>query len=180
MSIWSNVKSKIAFLDIEVNPNSEKIESLGLFMNEVCLKTTSISKIKDEILKYKPQFICGHNFIDHDKRFLSQTSFAAVFENVYIVDTLYLSMLLYPTQRFHKLEKPYKNELDIENQPLEDARLTNALFLHLDSKFEALDSRLKAIFVDLLFDEPHFNGYFVYKGLQKQNLNLYAEIKSPY
>ncbi len=173
----SKLKTKIAFLDIEVNPNNEIIESLGLFMEEVCLKTTSISKVKDEILKYKPQFICGHNFIDHDKKFLVQTSFGAIFENIYIIDTLYLSMLLYPTQRFHKLEKPYKNELDIENQPLEDARLTNALFLLLDSKFDALNSTLKAIFVDLLFDEPHFNGYFIYKGLQKQNLNIYAEVK---
>ena len=177
--MW-NLK-KIAFLDIEVNPNNisshtKGIESLGLLMNEVSLQTTSISKIKDEFLRHKPQFICGHNFIKHDKIFLEQTSFCEVFDSVEIIDTLFLSMLLYPTRRFHKLEKPYKNEIDIENQPLEDANLTQALFLYLDTRFDAMQGELRDIFVELLFDEPYFKGYFIYKGLYRQNIDVCAKI----
>lgn len=177
--MW-NLK-KIAFLDIEVNPNNisshtKGIESLGLLMNEVSLQTTSISKIKDEFLRHRPQFICGHNFIKHDKIFLEQTSFCEVFDSVEIIDTLFLSMLLYPTRRFHKLEKPYKNEIDIENQPLEDANLTQALFLYLDTRFDAMQGELRDIFVELLFDEPYFKGYFIYKGLYRQNIDVYAKI----
>ncbi|SFV88083.1 ATP-dependent DNA helicase RecQ [hydrothermal vent metagenome] len=52
-------------------------------------------------------FICGHNFIDHDQQFLEKTSFNQVLQQTQIIDTLYLSMLLFPNKDTHKLDKPY-------------------------------------------------------------------------
>jgi ATP-dependent DNA helicase RecQ len=77
------------------------------------------------------------------KSFLAKTSFNPVFEHTTIIDTLFLSMILFTNKKTHKLDKPYKTEVNIENQPLGDAEQTKELFLYLDSKFNDLDDKFK-------------------------------------
>ncbi len=43
-------------------------------------------------------------------------------------------MLLFPNKKTHKLLKPYKTTLNIQNNPLGDAFQTKALFELLDAK----------------------------------------------
>lgn len=169
--------NKIAFFDIEVNTTSKKIEMLGLLIDELKLSTTSVQKIVEDFNQKKPNFICGHNFIDHDKKYLSQTSFNPIFKDIKIIDTLFLSMLLYPNKKTHKLDKPYKTELNIENQPLGDAEQTKWLFNLLDKKFDTLDENLKKIFIALLSENEYFNAFFSYKNLLPDKINIYEIIQ---
>lgn len=169
--------NKIAFFDIEVNINSQKIENLGILIDELKVTETSILKIIESFNLKKPKFICGHNFIDHDKKYLSQTSFNPYFQNTPIIDTLLLSMLLFPNKKIHKLEKPYKTELSIENQPLGDAEQTKELFRILDKKYESLQQELKNIYISLLFENQYFNAYFKYKDLLNNHIDIYEIIK---
>jgi ATP-dependent DNA helicase RecQ len=141
------------------------------------ISTTSTSEIKDLFDKKKPQYICGHNFIDHDKKFLAKTSFNPVFEHTTIIDTLFLSMILFTNKKTHKLDKPYKTEVNIENQPLGDAEQTKELFLYLDSKFNDLDDNLKQIFINLLFENTYYKGYFESKNFTTKRIDIYEYLK---
>lgn len=169
--------NKIAFFDIEVNVNTQKIEKLGLLIDEFKTTETSIKKIMEDFDIKKPSFICGHNFIDHDKKYLSQTSFNKHLQNIPVIDTLFLSMLLFPNKKTHKLDKPYKTELNIENQPLGDAEQTKELFKVLDKKFESLSQELRDIYIYLLFENKYFSAYFQHKNLQNNKINIFETIK---
>jgi len=168
---------KIAFFDIEVNTTSKNIETLGLLIDSVKTTETSIAKIKNIFLQLHPKYICGHNFVNHDKKYLSTTSFNSIFEKIHIIDTLFLSMLLFPNKKTHKLDKPYKTKLSIENQPLGDAEQTKELFLLLDKQFDSLPFELKAIYTHLLHNSDYFQGYFFYKNFVNAKVELYEIIK---
>jgi len=168
----------IAYIDIEVVVNSGKIDRLGLFLNDIQKSTTSINDIKAILEQNLPNFICGHNFIDHDSKFLAQTSLNPILSKTPIIDTLLLSMLLFVNKKIHKLDKPYKTEVNIENNPLGDAQETKSLFILLDKKFSNSESELQDIFVSLLFDNKYFNSYFRYKNLASNNVDIYEIIKN--
>lgn len=168
---------KIAYFDIEVIENSGTIDRLGLLIDNTKEATTSISDIIDIFKQKQPKFICGHNFIKHDKFFLSQTSLNPIFNEIPVIDTLYLSMLLFVNKKTHKLSKPYKIELNIENQPLGDAEQTRELFLLLNTKFDSLDKELQNIFSFLLYKSKFFNGFFSYKALKIKDINIYNILK---
>jgi ATP-dependent DNA helicase RecQ len=163
----------IAFFDIEVNVTTKKIEMLGVFVEEKKISTESISDVKKLFEDHKPSYICGHNFIDHDQKFLADTSFNPYFKSVNIIDTLFLSMLLYVNKKTHKLDKPYKTEINIENQPLGDAEQAKELFKIFDKKFDGLDKELKKVFIDLLYEDKYFQGYFHYKDLKREDIDIY-------
>ena len=132
------------------------------------LKIANLQEIVEQILLEKPAFLCGHNFIDHDATFLKKSEFSQILANFMpdkIIDTLFLSMLLFPNHRTHKLEKPYKNEVNIENNPLQDCVATQALFEILDEKWEQTPLNLVQIWINLLSDDEHFKGFFAYKNL---------------
>ncbi|WP_060826913.1 RecQ family ATP-dependent DNA helicase [Sulfurospirillum cavolei] len=169
---------KIAFFDIEVNVSSLNIEKLGLVFDHVKVTETSVEKINDIFSAYTPHFICGHNFIDHDKVYLSKTSFNPYLQNIPIIDTLFLSMLLYPNKKTHKLDKPYKTELNIENQPLGDAEQTKELFNLLNRKFDALSQDLQNLYSALLSDNQYFSAFFKYRQFEYTQVDLYDIVKS--
>ncbi len=167
----------IAYIDIEVIINSGKIDRLGLLLNDIKKSTTSISDIKLVLEQNKPNFVCGHNFVDHDSKFLAQTTLNPILQTIPIIDTLFLSMLLFVNKKTHKLDKPYKTEINIENEPLGDAQETKSLFILLDKKFTTLDSELQDIFLSLLYNNRYFYGYFKYKNRVPVEVNIYDIIK---
>ena len=65
----------ILFIDLEVATNTSKIYAAGALYKDESYKGESISAIRDLYFKYKPEYICGHNFINHDKQFLVKSSF---------------------------------------------------------------------------------------------------------
>ncbi|SMN00051.1 ATP-dependent DNA helicase RecQ [uncultured Candidatus Thioglobus sp.] len=169
----------IAFLDIEVVTSNGKIDNLGYLSDKSAFESTSISRVKEACLNDDINFICGHNFIDHDKKFLAKTGFNPIFEKVEIIDTLYLSMLLCTNKRTHKLDKPYKDtQINIENQPLGDSEQTKALFDSLNQLFDKLDEDIKSVFYQLLKDDLHFSGFFIYKDYQFKSIDVYQQIQS--
>ena len=168
----------IAYIDIEVVINSGNIDRLGLVINDIQKSTTSINDIKSILEKNSPNFICGHNFIDHDKKFLSKTSLNTLLRTIPIIDTLLLSMLLFVNKKTHKLDKPYKTEINIENEPLGDAQETKSLFILLDKTFNNLEIELQNIFVSLLYNNRYFSAYFNYKNIVPTNINIYEIVSS--
>jgi ATP-dependent DNA helicase, uvrD/REP family len=81
-------------------------------------------------------------------------------------------LLPVPMRRTHKLEKPYKNEVNIENNPLQDCVATQALFEILDEKWEQTPLNLVQIWINLLSDDEHFNGFLPTKIFWQINLMI--------
>lgn len=167
----------IIFIDTEVGKSDEKIHEFGAVFKNDFIKTNEISKANAFLKRCDFEFICGHNYIEFDKKYLSKTILNESLKDKFIIDTLYLSMLLFPCKKTHKLNKPYKTTLNIQNNPLGDALQTKTLFELLDEKFDSLDPNLKQIFVNLLCEDEHFKRYFSYKNLKFKEFNIYEFIK---
>lgn len=155
---------KIAFLDLEISVTSRKIQDIGILLDELEYEQINIEQLKEIFIFKKPNFICGHNFINFDKSYLGNSSFNVFMQNMPIIDTLYLSLLLFPDKSTHKLEKPYKQEIHRENpqnSPLQDCKNTKNLFIYLNEHFEKLPQNLQDIFIFLLKDNEFFKGFFL-------------------
>lgn len=171
--------NKLAFLDIEVGTTNEKIDSLGYLSAQSDFKTNSITKVRKCAKVEGIEFICGHNFIQHDAKFLTQTSFNQILQEVDIIDTLHLSMLLFTNKQTHKLDKPYKDNLiDVGNNPLIDAENTKALFEKLNQDFDVLSENHQQLFCSLLKDNQYFSGFFSYKNIAEKPIDIYQQIEN--
>lgn len=170
--------NEIIFIDTEIGKNDKKLYEFGAVFKDDSIKTNEISKADFFLKKHSFKFVCGHNFIDHDGIYLSSTILNDNLKDKNVIDTLFLSMLLFPNKKTHKLLKPYKTTLNIQNNPLGDAFQTKALFELLDAKFNSLSNEIKQIFIDLLYENKYFNGYFVYKNLKPKKIDIYKIIKN--
>ncbi|MBC7565792.1 MAG: hypothetical protein H7223_02385 [Pedobacter sp.] len=94
----------ILYIDLEVTVNSSKIHTIGGLYKDESYKGESIGAVRDLYFKYRPEFICGHNFINHDKRYLVETSFNPIFATAKIIDTFFVSMLLFHDKLSHKCQ----------------------------------------------------------------------------
>ena len=168
----------ILYIDLEASTNSNKIHTYGVLYKDKNYKGSSLKEILDLYLKYKPNYICGHNFINHDKRLLEDTSFNPVFSKAKIIDTFFLSMLLYPTKLSHKLTKPYKTEAHIQNDPFGDCIATQNLFELLINKFNTFSLPLKTLLTTLLNKNDYFQGFFSFAEVKNQKIDIHAYFKN--
>ncbi|WP_194775450.1 RecQ family ATP-dependent DNA helicase [Pararhodonellum marinum] len=152
----------IGFIDIEVDPQSGKIFDYGAIKSD---GSSFHSGDFDDFSKFilNTDFVCGHNILDHDLEFLRQKG--AVFGKV--MDTLYLSPLLFPKQPYHHLVKDDKLQTDSLNNPYHDALKAKDLFFDELSAFESLDSEIQDIYHALLHDKEAFKGFFEFLDFRR-------------
>jgi ATP-dependent DNA helicase RecQ len=158
----------ITFFDIEVDPNSQKILDIGSVKSDDSKFHSNL--IKDfESFVSGSEFICGHNIIKHDLHFLSKIS--SSFSNIHykVIDTLYLSPLLFPTKPYHRLLKDDKIQTDELNNPVNDSLKAKDLFYDEVTAFGKLDELLKQIFYSLLHDKDEFKSFFEYISYSSQS-----------
>ena len=153
----------IAFIDTEVDPNSKKILDIGgVSYDGTKFHSPSLTEFKEFI--QPAEYLCGHNIIDHDKKYLDKwigTDFTGKYK---FIDTLYLSPLLYPEQPYHKLVKDDKLDPENLNNPYIDATKARDLFYDEMNEFQGLDNRLKSIYYNLLKDSEYFRHFFSFAG----------------
>ncbi len=145
----------IIFIDTEVSETDNKAYDFGAVnQNGEKLHTGSFSKFHAFISGTK--YLCGHNIINHDAKYIEAPADA-----IYI-DTLYLSPLMFPNKPYHKLLKDDKLCTDVLNNPLNDSVKAISLFYDEVSAFQNLDDELKQIYYMLLKDSAYFSGFFSY------------------
>lgn len=83
-----------------------------------------------------------------------------------IIDTLWLSSLIFIQHPYHRLIKDYK--IDKTNDPIQDAKLCLEVFQNCVEKFLNFDSKLQNWLYLLLYQTSQFRTFFSY--LQEQNL----------
>lgn len=106
------------------------------------------------------EFIGGHNILKHDLKYLAHLEL----NKKKVIDTLYLSPLMFPKRPSHKLLKDDKILSDALNNPLLDAQKSKDLFYDEVNAFNALDSDLKEIYLSLLKGTVEFKGFFEFLG----------------
>ena len=108
-------------------------------------------------------FVCGHNIIHHDAKYL----FGDVAHQWMLVDTLYVSPLLFPEKPYHHLLKDDKLISDQINNPVNDCEKGHDLLMDEVARWSTLSEDKKSIFATLLYGIAEFEGF-----LQFVNANV--------
>ena len=154
----------VIFADTEVSPKTNTVLDYGAAVDaNTSIHTNARGKFRDFLIKNSTgskRFVCGHNFVHHDAKYIRQELQDAQIDD--IIDTLYLSPLLFPNKPYHALVKDDKLQTDALNNPLNDAIKAMELFYDEVNAFYSLNELQKDIYADLLYQKEEFHGFFSY------------------
>jgi len=158
----------ITFFDTETDPKSKRILDIGAVKNNGAIFHSSSIKEFESFID-SDEYICGHNIINHDIRYLQNNHEIKNLQNKKAVDTLFLSPLLFPTKPYHHLLKNDKIISDELNNPVNDSfKAKDLLFDEIDA-FKRLEESLKQVFYLLLRNQNEFSSFFDYISYQCDN-----------
>ena len=84
--------------------------------------------------------------------------------NPTIIDTLFLSPLLFPKRPYHHLVKDDKLQVDELNNPVNDSMKARDLLNDEVAAWNSLSPGRQEIYYQLLYNKDQFNGFFKYVG----------------
>lgn len=150
----SNDASRYAFVDVEVGLKDKRIHDIGILRWDGAKyhsadKRAAISFLEDV------DFVCGHNVIHHDMKYLLGDEV----QRWQLVDTLYVSPLLFPERPYHHLLKDDKLMNEQMNNPVNDCEKACDLLMDEIAKWKALPVAQRFIYATLLRDVPEFAGF---------------------
>lgn len=144
---------KIAFIDLEIDGKG-RILDIGGVKNGLSFHSARIPEFAGFVSDC--DCLCGHNIIGHDIKYLKPF----LRKEYVLVDTLYLSPLLFPQKPYHKLLKDDKILTEELNNPLNDSLKAQSLYDDEAMAFKALDKDFQQLYYDLLNEDIHFSGFF--------------------
>ncbi len=170
---------KIVFIDIEVELNNGKIVDFGAVKAN---GSKLHSKSHEEFLDFvsAQNYLCGHNVIHHDLVYLSKVDKNSCLQSHKVIDTLYLSPLLFPQKLYHSLVKDDKLQTEELNNPVNDSQKAMDLLYDEVSAFNRLSSSVKQIYYTLLKEEEEFKHFFDFVDYNKSAKNLVKLIKKQF
>ena len=150
---------KHAFVDVEVGLRDNKVHDIGALRYD---GATFHKGSKSDLVSFLGgiDFVCGHNIVHHDAKYL----FAGLTVSWFYVDTLYLSPLLFPERPYHHLVKDDKLLTDQLNNPVNDCEKARALLADELTRWRALPERRQTIYSTLLLKEAEFQGFMLMAG----------------
>ncbi len=144
---------KTAFIDIEVGGRG-KILDLGAVKGDGVFHSARIADFVDFVSDC--EYLCGHNVIEHDLKYLRPF----LKRSHKVIDTLYLSPLLFPTRPYHRLLKDDKIDSEELNNPLNDAVKARTLYEDEVAAFGSLPESLQSLYYELTSGDIHFSAFF--------------------
>ena len=141
--------STIAFIDTETDQTGRRLLDVGGIRSDgntfhACVLSDFVEFLRGS------EYVCGHNILDHDLKYLDAQILEAGVKPGNVIDTLYLSPLLFPKKPYHSLLKNDKLQTDELNNPLNDSIKARDLFNDELSAFMKLDEDMKKIYFRLL------------------------------
>lgn len=168
--------SRYAFVDVEVGIKDHKIHDIGAIRCDGAVFHSANKYELSEFLK-GVDFICGHNIIHHDAKYL----FNDDNNRWMLVDTLYVSPLLFPERPYHRLLKDDKLVSEQINNPVNDCKKAFDLLMDEVACWHALPENKKTIFATLLRNVSEFKGFLEYvKAKEEKRSNLANLILTEY
>ena len=162
-------------MDLEVGVLDHKIHDIGALRHDGAVyhhvSRDGLLQFIDEV-----DFLCGHNIVHHDAAYL----FGEKSSRWHLVDTLYLSPLLFPERPYHKLVKDDKLLVDQANNPVNDCEKARDLLFDELAKWEALPENTRRVYSSLLKDKKEFEGFFRFAGDMPEADNLPDLIRETY
>lgn len=167
--------SHYAIVDIEVGLKGHRIQDIGALRYDGAIFHKAS---KEELFEFldDTDYICGHNIIHHDAKYL----FADRTCRQILVDTLYVSPLLFPERPYHRLVKDDKLISDQMNNPVNDCEKAKDLLLDEMARWKALPDRKRRLFASLLKGQKEFEGFLSMMGAEYISKGLPELIKELY
>ena len=146
--------SRYASIDVEVGVKDHRIHDIGALRWD---RAVFHSAKKMELYDFLQgvDFVCGHNIIPHDAKYL----FEKDAHQWMLVDTLYISPLLFPEKPYHRLLKDDKLISEQLNNPVNDCEKAHDLLMDEVAQWNTLSDDKKRIYATLLHDITEFNGF---------------------
>jgi ATP-dependent DNA helicase RecQ len=167
---------EIVFIDTEIDPEGNKVLDIGAVKGiETGLEFRSKSLPEFSNFIRGNEYICGHNILKHDIKYLEKEIKDSGVVN--FIDTLYWSVLLFPKKPYHRLVKDDKINKDELNNPLNDAKKARDLFNDEVSQFKNIEKWLQKIYFGLLGKQEEFKDFFLYVGYEKVEHDIAALIR---
>lgn len=151
--------SRYAIVDTEVGLEDHKIHDIGALRHDSAIYHKASKK---ELLEFLNDidYICGHNIIHHDAKYLfTDYSFHGL-----LVDTLYVSPLLFPERPYHRLVKDDKLINDQLNNPVNDCEKARDLLQEEIARWNSLPEGKRSLFASLLKGKKEFEGFLSMVG----------------
>lgn len=167
--------SCLKFLDAEVNPSTKQVCDIGA-IDEAGAVLHSHSAHELRAFLSEAQYVCGHNIIHHDAQYLR----SALPPRAELIDTLYLSPLLFPERPYHKLLKDDKLQTDDLNNPVNDCCKAKGLFYDELDAFRHLPDWEQQILGKLLSNVDEFKAFFHYVGFVPDGVDVGRQVLVQY
>lgn len=167
--------SRYAIIDVEVGLKDYKIHDIGaLRYDNAIFHNASKKEFYDFINNV--DYLCGHNIIHHDIKYL----FGSEQHRWQLVDTLYMSPLLFPECPYHKLVKDDKLINEQMNNPVNDCQKAKELLWDEIARWHSLPYDKRKIFASLLKGQKEFDGFLNMVNFDEVASNLPELIKQVY
>ena len=164
-----------AIVDVEVSMSDHKIHDIGALRYDGAIYH-GCKKDELEYFLHDVDYLCGHNIINHDAKYLFGNDPC----KWVLVDTLYISPLLFPERPYHRLLKDDKLINEQMNNPVNDCEKARDLLMDEIARWNELSERKRRIISALLKGEKEFNGFLNIVGANTAVANLPALIWNEY
>lgn len=179
MSVWDRFKRtreeipekevRYAIVDAEVGIHDQRVHDIGALRFDGNYYHKASKQGLSEFLK-GIDYICGHNIVHHDAKYL----FEGTNLNFSLVDTLYLSPLLFPERPYHRLLKDDKLISEQANNPLNDCEKANDLLWDEVTNWRRLSIESQEIYGTLLHGQKEFDGFLKFVGAPLSDIRKIA------
>ncbi len=143
-----------AFVDVEVGTKDRKIHDIGALRHDGAIYHQSSKPHLMEFLQ-SVRYVCGHNIIHFDAIYLFGDEECPWI----LVDTLYMSPLMFPERPYHRLVKDDKLVNEELNNPVNDCEKARNLLFDEIERWKSLPEDRQRIFASLLKEQPEFVGF---------------------
>lgn len=169
--------NSIAFVDTEIDPASQKILDIGSVRGDgSSFHKASIAEFT--LFLTGTEFISGHNIFNHDIKYIGKALDDAGVNRLNIIDTLFLSPLLFPAKPYHALLKDDKLQSEDTNNPLNDSIKAKDLLYDEVAAFKQSDEEFKQILYLLLNDKKEFYAFFRFIAYTSTNADTEKLIRN--
>lgn len=157
-----------AFIDAEIGLKDHRVHDIGALRYD---GATFHQPSKAQLIDFLSgvDFVCGHNIVHHDAKYLFGEDDA---QRWLLVDTLYLSPLLFPERPYHRLVKDDKLMVDELNNPVNDCEKAKALLDDEMAHWQLLPAHKRRLYAALLWGKSEFEGFLRMVGAEQTAENL--------
>ncbi|MGN0311048.1 MAG: RecQ family ATP-dependent DNA helicase [Bacteroides sp.] len=165
------LSSRYAFVDVEVGIKDRKIHDIGAIRWDGAFFHSANKRELMDFLQ-EVEYVCGHNIIHHDAHYLFDKETSSHYS---LVDTLYMSPLLFPERPYHRLLKNDKLLSEQVNNPVNDCEEARDLLMDEVAQWHRLSSEKKTILATLLHNQEEFQGFLSFVGALAGNKEMLVE-----